>query len=180
MRVIFLDVDGVLNSRPYVDRQKQADAKLPDKQENFYISDSMLKRLAKLYKKYYGTMLVLTSNWKDLDKNDPKWKFLKKKLEENDIRIYDCTSKICKETGEFLTSRPEEIADWLKNHESFKIKYWVSLDDDFDYQDYENVCEGFSKHLCKTEYGELDDKIQDTGFSNLKYHEALEILGGVY
>lgn len=166
MRVIFLDVDGVLNSRVYNDMCKKG------KTSELYINESMARRLSKLYSKFNDTILVLSSDWKEESYN---YNLLEQKLGEYGIEIFGKTP-----TVNSNRSRPREIKKWLETHKSLDINYWVSLDDDYDYNDYDWVEYGFSNHLCKTESGKLGDRIDDTGFTNLKYHVALEILEGIY
>ena len=167
MRVIFLDVDGVLNSGVHNNMCKK------DEASELYINELMAKRLSKLYTKFNDTILVLSSDWKEVPSSN--YNLLEQKLGEYGIEIFGRTAIVNSNRN-----RPQEIKRWLKTHKGLNIDYWVSLDDDYDYKDYDLAEYGFSNHLCKTEFGKLEDKIDDTGFTNLKYHVALEILEGIY
>lgn len=172
MRVIFLDVDGVLNSRPQINLFKEK--RENDKDINYKLHDGYLKNLSRLYHKYDDTVLVLSSSWKE--KHGEEKEMVKKRLTDYDINIYDETPNYCTRTGEFCTDRPSEIHEWLNAH--MGVTAWVSLDDDYNEEAYNNVNPYYGFHLCQTYFGNENDDINDCGFNRFKLHVALEILGG--
>jgi hypothetical protein len=150
-RAIFLDINGVLNCDPSVSDEK-------DKYGNMY--EPYVKNLSRIYHKYNNTKIILPSNWKKIF-NMNQLQDIMNIFKKYDIFIDDCF------IDKNSYSKPEGIKEYLKSHPD--IKYWVSLDDDYSYEAYENVEDGFSKHLCKTLY---------CGLNNIKTHVALEIIGG--
>ena len=109
MKIIFLDVDGVLNSV----------------QDNFswtIESDKHLILLACIVRRT-NAKIVVSSSWRNCSLLDT----LKKRLNDFSMSIYDKT----KDIGE----RGLEIKDWLDNHND--IESFVILDDeDFDIKSY--------------------------------------------
>ena len=67
--VVFLDVDGVLNSHRTVQ-------KTPDGYKG--IDDSRVEILAKTIEKMGGGDIVLSSDWKELDPTDDDYLYLEK------------------------------------------------------------------------------------------------------
>ena len=174
MRVIFLDVDGVLNCRLQMTEEYKKRKDVND--ISYHLHEPYIKNLSKLYHKYDNTVIVLSSSWKILKDGNAsqQYDYLVDILDKYNISIYDFTPSI-NSKGKRCTSRPEEIKEWLKNHKG--TIHWVSLDDDYTYDDYEVIGSKFAKHLCKTKY---TGSIDECGLNNLKYHVALEILGGKY
>lgn len=111
MKIIFLDVDGVLNSV----------------QDNFswtIESDKHLILLACIVRRT-NAKIVVSSSWRNCGLLDT----LKKRLEDFFMSIYDKTC--CSEHG----IRGLEIKDWLDNHSD--IESFVILDDEaFDIKSY--------------------------------------------
>lgn len=109
MKIIFLDVDGVLNSE----------------QDLFswtIESDKYLILLACIVRRT-NAKIVISSSWRNCGLLDT----LKKRLNDFSMSIYDKT----KDIGE----RGLEIKDWLDSHSD--VESFVILDDeDFDIQDY--------------------------------------------
>ena len=113
---IFLDVDGVLNTRRTV-------ISSPD--GRIGVDDTRIGILAKAIKKYGDGNIILTSDWKnvriggDLD-------YLKLKLAEHGLSIYATTR-------EHWNNRGQGILDFLKEHR--EIDEYVILDDNqFDFE----------------------------------------------
>ncbi len=111
MKVLFLDVDGVLNSRATRERNPSGFCG---------ISSELVKKLKEIIDAT-GAEIVLSSDWK----ND--WKsrgqdgiYLDKKLAEYDLKIIDCTEDID------WSKRGAEILLYVKKH---KIKTFVIFDD---------------------------------------------------
>ena len=111
MKVIFLDVDGVLNSS----------------QDGFNIKLETRRHLVLLKQLVdeTGAEIVLSSSWRIYDKTRV---FIKKKLEEYGIALIGFTP----DTGE---SKGKEIKKWL-DETSYHIERFVILDDDSDMDEY--------------------------------------------
>ncbi len=178
-RIIFLSVDGVLNSRPYyvkslnnyISNKKYANNKIED------ISTYYLKNLAKIYHRYPDTKIILSSFYNCLFGGTIAIEYIKKRLSEYNMQIFDVTPDTDSEGKRFITY-PQEIDEWLKIHP--EINYWVSLDSYNDEDAYKSANKHLWTHLCKCEVGNKDDNIKECGLSLVKTHIALEILGGKY
>lgn len=129
MKIIFLDVDGVLNSDIWNQNHK-------DEIENgLLIDEEAIKLLAKLIKTT-GAKIVLHSGWRFcFDENfipiRKESEFFKKILDENGISFYDFTPDLTTEeirkNGKFSFVKPNEIFLWLNTHPD--VSRWVVIDD---------------------------------------------------
>lgn len=127
MKVIFLDVDGVLN-------YMTCDAKSPC--GAYGVEDRCIEVLAKIVKKS-DAIIVLISSWKHFWYNDESenngldedFKYLVYALAKHDIYMSDRTYD-----GNF--ERGFGISEWLKQHTN--TTDWVVIDDDMfpDYEEY--------------------------------------------
>lgn len=100
MKIIFLDVDGVLNSLKWFKYLKKHH--LPRIDHNMLLQDKSIKLLAKLCKKT-GADIVLSSTWRvDKEATDNVAKQLAK-----------CGLYIIDSTPVYSGNRGEEIAKWL-------------------------------------------------------------------
>lgn len=124
MNVIFLDVDGVLNSQTTEERCNGV----------IGIDDDKVARLAAIVDKNDAT-LILTSSWRyhwwkkenEDDEQHPLGEYLDKKLARYCIKIVDKISY-----GGF--NRGKAIRNWLKEHP--EVSAFIVLDDEeFDYRD---------------------------------------------
>lgn len=124
MKVIFLDVDGVLNS-----------LSCKEKIEGYiFVEDEEIARLKELID-HTGARAVLSSTWrygwyamehiKKPDENDLRdiymFEALRDKLQEHSIELLDYT--------EDFGRRGDEISDWLKKWTGEPIESYVVLDD---------------------------------------------------
>ena len=111
MRIIFLDVDGVLNSN-----------KTTRRIDNFlFVSVSKVKLLAEVVERT-GARIVLSSSWRIQDSTVARELFLRlrKELLRYNIPIYSMTPIFEKK------SREEEIKNWLLGKE---VENFVILED---------------------------------------------------
>lgn len=126
MKVIFLDIDGVLNDDYTTDSSP----------EGFTgIDDGMVENLERIVRKT-GAKIVLSSSWRSLwNPNNPEsWepdgKYLVGKLAKYNLVMID-------KTPEHNDLRGTEIRMWLRDHPC--VTHWVVLDDtrfpDFEPQD---------------------------------------------
>ncbi|MCI5597383.1 MAG: HAD domain-containing protein [Lachnospiraceae bacterium] len=126
-KVIFLDIDGVLNH----DNAKED------------MDSPCLLELQKIVEAT-GAKLVLTSSWKYYffqEENNPSKVYIEKRLSDFHMELYD----IAPDLGN--GKRAEEIALWLDQHKDFTS--YVILDDCF--------FPGFKKmkhHLCMTDWNQ--------------------------
>lgn len=154
MKVIFLDIDGVLNN-------DRTNAKTPT---GFIgIGCSLLDRLSTIVKST-NAFIVLSSTWKDeWDLNPFKCTedglYLQKKLKQGKMFILD---KIT-DTEEGFCCRGAAIDRYLKQHPDIE-NYLILDDNDFEFERYKNLC----KHWVKIDAA--------TGLTNTDMQKAIEIL----
>lgn len=138
INIIFLDVDGVLNSLPYC--QTTPIGSYVD------ISEDNLRNLAVLYRETQA-QIVLSSTWRELkDAGDTQcrnmYQGLLKALGHYGMSVYSMTPRI-------HGNRPEEIRTWLEMQTDRQICF-VSLDDDFSQEAYDET--GIGHCLVRTRY----------------------------
>ena len=122
--VVFLDVDGVLNTRTTVQRT-------PDGYTG--IDDARVAVLANTIQKYGGGDIVLTSDWKTLKSTDEDYIYLENKLAKYHL-------KISGHTQDSHHARGAEIIEYLSIHP--EIEEYVILDDcTFDFENYRKLWE---------------------------------------
>ena len=142
MKIIFLDIDGVLNCRDSKSRC------------GFYkgIDEDKVKRLRKIVDET-DAKIILTSTWKngwnkDASLNDDMANYLNRKLKRQNLRILDKT----KDDG---VHRGKGIIDTINSFHN-SLENWIVLDDEV-FCDYEKL--GILSHLVKTNY--YTDGLQD-------------------
>lgn len=122
--VVFLDVDGVLNTKTTVQRT-------PDGYTG--IDDARVKVLANVINKFGGADIVLSSDWKDMKQTDEDYIYLVSKLEMYGLSISG-------HTQDSMNNRGAGIIKYLEDHP--EIEEYVILDDcKFDFNDYEQLWE---------------------------------------
>ena len=160
MKVIFLDIDGVLNSQKYFIENHQDNLiyhkvynsnTIEDKLK-LQILDIDLEKLELIMKIVYETdaKIVISSSWRKLR----IWPLLEDYLISKGLPIIDVTPK--------LNDRGEEIRTYLKEHS--KIDTFIILDDEVfkDFYELEN-------YLIKTDF-------YDEGLTEEDANEAIKIL----
>ena len=120
MKIIFLDIDGVLNSQMY-------EASRNEECGDGYIDLSRVKLLADIINAT-GAKIVLTSSlrieWeKDSERCGSDGKYINQCLAKYGLSIMDKTPF----TG-FFAERRKEILSWISNHRS-ELESFVILDD---------------------------------------------------
>lgn len=121
---VFLDVDGVLNTKTTVERS-------PEDYKG--IDDARVDILAKAVKKYGNADLILSSDWKDLRSDNGDFCYLISKLEKYGLHLEGKTS-------DHFNKRGEGILKYLELHP--EIDDFVILDDNrLDFQDYRELWE---------------------------------------
>lgn len=161
-KVIFLDIDGVLNSLDWSEKQKGS--------ENYAeINPEKVKMLKEIVDRT-GAEIVLSSTWRTLSNvpgsriEHPQYTYLVDSLAEYGLKIKSHTPYI-------NNNRPEEIKAWLDEHgDADKIRF-VSLDDDLWPEHYEKY--GITDCLVHTCFYESDG-----GLRREHVKRAIEILNG--
>ncbi len=122
--VVFLDVDGVLNTRTTCQRT-------PDGYTG--IDEARVSILANTIKKYGGGEIVLSSDWKEMKPTDEDYIYLVSKLEKYGLNISGHTQDNNRKRG-------AGIVKYLEKHP--EIEEYVILDDcTFDFMDYKKLWE---------------------------------------
>lgn len=122
--VVFLDIDGVLNTRTTVKRTPS---------DYTGIDDARVKILANAIEKRGGGEIILSSDWKNLDKDHDDYKYLVSKLAQ-------CNLKISGHTTDRALERGKGIKEYLELHP--EIEEYVILDDyTFEFEHYKKLWE---------------------------------------
>lgn len=159
-KIVFLDIDGVLNSADYFDQTKHCKGYSEINPEKVKLLKEIVDRT--------GSEIVLSSTWRNLAKRKdesehPMYTYLTDTLREYGLKIIEHTPYID-------MNRPKEIKAWLDGQPDTDIKF-VSLDDDFPQQKYDEV--GIGDCLVKTSFYE-----KDGGLRREHVEKAVEILNG--
>ena len=161
-KIIFLDIDGVLNSEEYFKTLPPVSTELDD------IDESKVQLLKEIVDRT-GAQIILSSTWRDIDCNDCKkameiYQYLLNTLKKYGLSILDKTPYI-------NCNRPKEIVTWLNENIGHDGMVFVSLDDDFSeekYKEYE-----IEDCLIKTSfYG------KNGGLQREHVEQAVRILNG--
>lgn len=131
MRVIFLDVDGVLNSQQWA-------LKMFAEGVRVYAEDMLDPHALRLLKRLVdesNAKLVVSSSWRSIPQS---MKALADQLDQYGMKVYDVTPRV----GE---TRGKDITAWLNRHPG-KHQY-VILDDDSDMDEH-------AGHLVQTTFRE--------------------------
>lgn len=167
INIIFLDVDGVLNSMAYFESLGKE-----NRQSGYNrISDFHLQMLAKIYHTC-DAKIVLSSTWRELNnKTDmsvyPMYQYLVNSLAKYNMKIMSQTPVI-------HMNRPLEIVSWLNNREDRDNIRFVSLDDDFSKKDYDKY--GIGDCLVHTKF--FCHKLSEGGLQQEHVDKAIRILNG--
>ncbi len=126
--VVFLDVDGVLNSRTTCVRTPS--------EENIGIDEARVDLLAKAIKETRMDGVVLTSTWKDMKKDQEDYLYLLNSLDKQGIIVLGQTKE------KQLSKHEEGVLRYLEDHP--EIEDFVILDDrHFGFRDYQKLWESF-------------------------------------
>ncbi len=158
VKLVFLDVDGVLNCQFTEDR---CDGYIG-------IDDKYVTNLAKIVNAFDNVLIVLSSTWRlgftrygqELSNHR---RYLNDKLAKQGLVIYDSTPELSR-SGE---ARGYEIYTWLQQHNDLDIESWVVLDDEYFYDFNQYVGDHLVETYYYSEYGGLSDE---------KVKEAIEVL----
>ena len=152
-KIIFLDVDGVLNSQSYyiewMRRSRVGDNDDSEKE----IDESCVKNLKEIFYKTVAS-IVLSSTWRNMRDVYKLAIHLNKTLAKYGLHISDKTPWL-------HGNRPKEIKVWLDNHISKGngIKSFVILDDDFSIDEYKKY--GLENNVVKTSFYEENGGLRE-------------------
>lgn len=156
MRVLFVDIDGVLNS---ITSKSRCDGFIG-------IDNSKVKLLKEIIDKT-NAKIVLVSIWKSHWEKDYTLichhdaKYLNNKFRKQNLFIFD-------KTKDNNSNRGEGIYNWIKEH---NVSNWAVLDDEI-FDDYEKY--GILDHLVKTEFYDKNGG----GLQKNHVEKAIKILNG--
>lgn len=147
-KIIFLDVDGVLNNR----YSKSRCSKM------LGVDKDKVKRLRRIVDATEA-LIVLDSTWRleeDMFGNHDTHftKYLQKKLSQEQLRYVSVTPDL----GRMGNLRGKEIKTWMDQNDDINIESWIVIDDEifFDFED-----EGIMPHLVLTEFDNENGGLQD-------------------
>lgn len=157
-KIIFLDIDGVLNSMDYFEQTKDCKGYTEINPEKVKLLKEIVDRT--------GAQIVLSSTWRDLAQREnepehPMYTYLTDTLKEYGMEIADHTPYIGQD-------RSKEIKAWLDNQQDKDVRF-VSLDDDFPKHKYDEA--GIGDCLVRTSFYE-----KDGGLRKEHVEKAVEIL----
>lgn len=153
MNVVFLDVDGVLNSLPFFNN---SDSEL---------NPENVKNLEEICDRG-NAVVVLASTWRELKgvsgDAGALYERLLCTLDEYGVVVIDSTPVL-------RNKRPLEIATWLKEN---SVDCFVILDDDFPKCEYDEY--GLGEFLVQTKF--FCERLEDGGLQKEHVKQALAIL----
>lgn len=156
MKIIFLDIDGVLNSKDWFEKNK-------DIKGYREINPKKVEFLKEIVDKT-NAKIVLSSTWRNIPEH-PLFLFLVDVLRDKGLEIKSFTPKL-------EQNRPKEIKTWLEEHKEEEIESFISLDDDFPEEDYKKY--GIQGCLIETSFYE-----KDGGLRQEHVKKAIEILNKI-
>lgn len=154
-KIIFLDVDGVLNSQSYyiewMSRNRSRVGVDDDSEKE--IDESCVKNLKEIVDKT-GAVIVLSSTWRNMRDVYKLAIHLNKTLAKYGLHISDKTPWL-------HGNRPEEIKLWLDDYmfKGNEVKSFVILDDDFSIDDYKEY--GLENNVVKTSFYEENGGLRE-------------------
>lgn len=160
MNIIFLDIDGVLNSLPYFEN-------MASKNEFCELNNDNVSILAKIYHQN-DAKIVLSSTWRFLkDKTGhagDMYSYLIQTLSEYDMEIISVTPIIS-------ANRPKEIKVWLENNDIDNMFNFIIIDDDFSKRHYDTY--GLGDRLIQTKY--FCNSLSEGGLQEKHIKQAKEL-----
>lgn len=126
--VVFLDVDGVLNTRRSCVSSPSG--------LHVGIDEARIVLLADAMKETGAEGVVLTTTWKNMKENDEDYIYLINLLETHGIKVFGKTEE------KDFTKREDGVLAYLESHP--EIEEFVILDDQhFGFENYNKIWEGF-------------------------------------
>lgn len=155
MKVIFLDIDGVLNSDKYWEMILPYEKQMTEMESEIDIEClNNLKKIVNITK----AKIVITSTWKKINR---KYEEFKKYMIQNGIIIYDKTP----DSLQSSINRGEEIRAWLEEHKD-EVDDFIIIDDEI-YSDFNEL----EERLVKTDF------YKERGIEKKHVEKAIDMLG---
>lgn len=120
MKILFLDIDGVCNSRDYLYRLRAKNKKAT----LWYGIDPEAAKLVRRIVKETGCKVVLSSTWRLYEDG-------KAQVRREVCHFVDCTKDLQAGAKRGYVPRGDEVQDWLNRHPS--VTQYAILDDDSDF-----------------------------------------------
>lgn len=141
MKILFLDIDGVLNTERYLRIQAQKLGYRDDFTMQYNFDPVALNNLKEIME-ITNAKIVISSTWrinKDNSNNPKEWDELIRNLDTVGIkdRIIDITPTVTNSRG--LNIRWMEIKQWLHENKNMDIEGFVIIDDEWDMGEYTNT-----------------------------------------
>lgn len=154
-KLIFLDVDGVLNSDSYWQKTISKDLEWSDRR----IDPKLVRNLSRIVQQT-GAEIVVSSTWRRFKEDMDS---LKRYLSAKDLHILDTTPILpgYRFADGRKKQRGDEITKWFEDHPDYKDADYIILDDDDDMTIHMD-------HLIQTSY--------IYGLSNSKTLKAIKAL----
>ena len=153
MNIIFLDIDGVLNSSMYCRENKVTGL--------WGAYDIFIERLSRIAKEA-NAEIVLSSSWRKI-KDTPHYKtHITKKFKKYNLKIFDFTVDLSV-NNEMRGNRGFEINNWIANN---IVDNYIIIDDEI--EDIKNIHD--ASHIIKTEI--------EIGLTEEKVKEAIKKIKG--
>jgi hypothetical protein len=121
MKVLFLDIDGVCNSRAYLYRMR---ATKGGKYRMWLDIDPQAAQLVKRIIKETNCAVVLSSTWR-------LYPEARETVRKHVCRFIDCTKDMQAGSKRGVVERGLEVQDWLERHPA--VTQYAILDDDSDF-----------------------------------------------
>lgn len=128
MKILFLDVDGVCNSRDYLYRLRAKNKKAT----LWHAVDPEAVKLVRRIIKETGCKVVLSSTWR-------LYPEARAVVKREICYIYDCTKDLQRGSKRGIVPRGDEVDEWLRRHPS--VTQYAIVDDDSDF----NPCQWLFK-----------------------------------
>ena len=114
MKVIFLDVDGVLNTHNLI-----------SKFGHDFIDDILVALIARIVRETEAK-IVLSSTWRKYEKDK---NLVSAALAPHELELFDSTPIIDRRIDNSWSMRSDEIQDWINKN---PVEKFAIIDDDFD------------------------------------------------
>ena len=158
MKIIFLDVDGVLNN-----------SRSKENFENMAGCETAKIKLLRKIVKATDAILVLSSDWRI---SESHFKYLNARLNKHGLRISSQTPVLKR------SHRGFEINSWLRKNDDLNIESWIIIDDEIftDFYSFDDEHgRPYIDHLVLTN----DFYTPNGGLSQEDVDEAIELLNNV-
>jgi hypothetical protein len=155
MRVLFLDIDGVLNSKQWYQKRSESGLKT---QPYCDIDPKAIKQLNRIEKIYKDVKIVISSTWRHHIIDSFGWNII--------FELLGCNIEVIDVTPRLQTYRGTEIAAWILEYHSRRKKnpdncYDMGMIDSFVIVDDDDDMEMLSSRLvlCENEKGLTEEAI---------------------